>query len=172
MKKLIKKNEEISGITLVFENCETLDIPYNYLMWLQVENITQGVVFNGFSDYTSCDFTAESLMLCIKNKFLDEYNDDLWYDEEMTTKDKLHENDITGISLIVNKKGVVENKLANLEKPDLTTVSNTILEHGKIIDIILPWDFSDDYVNSYQKCEEGTDGFAININKENLNEKD
>jgi len=173
MKKLIKKNEEISGVTLVFENCEIMTIPYKYLTWLQVGNINQNIVFNGLAGQTSCDFTAESLSLGIKNSFLKEYSrDEFWFDEEITTKNRLKENDITSISLIVNKKGVVEKKLSNLDKPDLDTISNTILEQGKTIDIIIPWEDSDDYVNRYQKCEEGTDGFIINIDKENLNEKD
>lgn len=173
MKKLIKKNEEISGVTLVFENCEIMTIPYKDLIWLQVKNITQGVVFNGIAKQTSCNLLAESLLLGIKNSFLKEYNrDEFWFDEEISTKDRLKENDITSISLIVNKKGVVENKLENLDKPDLDTISNTILEQGKTIDIYVPWEDSDDYVNHYQKYEEGTDGFTISINKENSNEKD
>jgi len=173
MKKLIKENEEISGVTLVFENCEIMTIPYKDLIWLQVKNITQGVVFNGLAGQTSCDFTAESLLLGIKNSFLKEYSrDEFWFDEGISTKDRLKENDITSISLIVNKKGVVEKKLENLDKPDLNTISKTILEQGKTIDIYVPWDYSDDYVNRYQKYEEGTDGFTISINKENLNEKD
>lgn len=173
MKKLIKENEEISGVTLVFENCEIMNIPYKDLIWLQVKNITQDVVFNGIAKQTSCNLLAESLLLGIKNSFLKEYSrDEFWFDEEMTTKDRLKENDITSISLIVNKKGVVEKKLENLGKPDLNTISKTILEQGKTIDIYVPWEDSDDYVNFYQKCEEGTDGFIINIDKENLNEKD
>lgn len=173
MKKLIKKNEEISGVTLVFENCEIMTIPYKDLIWLQVKNITQGVVFNGLAGQTSCDFTAESLLLGIKNSFLKEYSrDEFWFDEEITTKDRLKENDITSISLIVNKKGVVENKLSNLDKPDLNTISNTIQEQGKIIDIILPWEDSDDYINSYQKFTDCTSDFIISIDKKNLNEKD
>lgn len=173
MKKLIKKNEEISGVTLVFENCEIMTIPYKYITWLQVGSINQDIVFNGIAKQTSCNLLAESLLLGIKNSFLKEYNrDEFWFDEEITTKDRLKENDITSISLIVNKKGVVENKLSNLDKPDLNTISKTILEQGKIIDIYVPWDDSDDYVNFYQKCEEGTDGVTINIDKGNSNEKD
>lgn len=173
MKKLIKENEEISGVTLVFENCEIMTIPYKDLTWLQVGNINQNIVFNGIAKYTSCNLLAESLLLGIKNSFLKEYSrDEFWFDEEITNKDRLQENDITSISLIVNKKGVVEKKLENLDKPDLNTISKTILEQGKSIDIYVPWDDSDDYVNFYQKCEEGTDCFNISINKENLNEKD
>lgn len=173
MKKLIKKNEEIVGITLVFENCEIMTIPYKYLTWLQLFNISQNITFNGVAKQTSCDLLAESLEISIKNSFLKEYSrDEFWFDEEITTKDRLKENDITSISLIVNKKGVVEDKLANLDKPDLNTISKTILEQGKIIDIYVPWDDSDDYVNFYQKCEEGIDGFTINIDKGNSNEKD
>jgi len=173
MKKLIKKNEEISGVTLVFENCEIMTIPYKYITWLQVGNINQDIVFNGLAGQTSCNLLAESLLLGIKNSFLKEYSrDEFWFDEEITTKDRLQENDITSISLIVNKKGVVENKLSNLDKPDLNTISKTILEQGKTIDIYVPWEDSEDYVNFYQKCEEGTDGFIINIDKENSNEKD
>lgn len=173
MKKLIKKNKEISGVTLVFENCEVMTIPYKYLTWLHVGDIKQSIIFNGIAKQTSCNFTAESLAVSIKNSFLKEYSrDEFWFDEEITNKDRLKENDITSISLIVNKKGVVEKKLENLDKPDLNTISNTILAQGKLIDIYVPWDDSDDYVNFYQKCEEGTDGFYISINKENLNEKD
>lgn len=171
MKKLIKENEEISGVTLVFENCEVMTIPYKYLTWLHVGDIKQSIIFNGIAKQTSCNFIAESLAVSIKNSFLKEYSrDELWFSEEISTKDRLKENDITSVSLIVNKKGVVENKLANLDKPDLDTISNAILEKGKIIDIYVPWDNSDDYVNYYQKCEEGTEGFTININKENINE--
>ena len=173
MKKLIKKNEEISGVTLVFENCEVMTIPYNYLTWLHVGNIKQSIIFNGIAKQTSCNFIAESLAVSIENSFMKEYSrDELWFSEEISTKDRLKENDITSISLIVNKKGVVENKLANFDKPYLDTVSSIILEQGKIIDIYVPWDNSDDYVNYYQKYEEGTDGFAISIDKGNLNEKD
>jgi len=173
MKKLIKKNEEISGVTLVFENCEIMTIPYKYITWLQVGNINQDIVFNGITKQTSCNLLAESLAVSIKNSFLKEYSrDEFWFDEEITTKERLKENDITSISLIVNKKDVVENKLENLDKPDLDTISNAILEEGKTIDIYVPWDDSDDYVNFYQKCEEDTDGFTISINKENLNGKD
>ena len=173
MKKLIKKNEEISGVTLVFENCEVMTIPYKYLTWLHVGDIKQSIIFNGIAKQTSCNFIAESLLLGIKNSFLKEYSrDELWFSEENSTKDRLKENDITSVSLIVNKKGVVENKLANLDNPDLDTISNIIQEQCKIIDIYVPWDDSDDYVNFYQKCEEGTDGFIINIDKENLNDKD
>lgn len=173
MKKLIKENEEISGVTLVFENCEVMTIPYKYLTWLHVGDIKQSIIFNGIAKKTSCNFIAESLAVSIKNSFLKEYSrDEFWFDEEITTKDRLQENDITSISLIVNKKGVVEKKLSKLDKPDLNTISNTILEQGKTIDIYVPWEDSDDYVNSYQKCEEGTDGFTINIDKGNSNEKD
>lgn len=173
MKKLIKKNEEISGVTLVFENCEIMTIPYKYLTWLQVGNINQDIVFNGIAKHTSCNLLAESLALSIKNSFLKEYSrDEFWFNEGISTKDRLKENDITSISLVINKKGVVEKKLANLDKPDLNTISKAILEEGKTIDIYVPWDYSDDYVNFYQKCEEGTDGFIINIDKGNLNEKD
>ena len=173
MKKLIKKNEEISGVTLVFENCEIMTIPYKYLTWIQVGNINQDIVFNGIAKYTSCNLLAESLAVSIKNSFLKEYSgDEFWFDEEITTKDRLKENDITSISLIVNKKGVVENKLSNMDKPDLNTISKTILEQGKTIDIYVPWEDSDDYVNHYQKYEEGTDGFIINIDKGNSNDKD
>lgn len=150
-----------------------MTIPYKDLTWLQVGNINQNIVFNGIAKHTSCNLLAESLAVSIKNSFLKEYiRDEFWFDEEITNKDRLQENDITSISLIVNKKGVVENKLSNLDKPDLNTISNTIQEQGKIIDIILPWEDSDAYVNSYQKYEEGTDGFTINIDKGNSNEKD
>ena len=150
-----------------------MTIPYKYLTWLQVGNINQDIVFNGIAKHTSCYLLAESLAVSIKNSFLKEYSrDEFWFDEEITTKERLKENDITSISLIVNKKDIVENKLENLDKPDLDTISNTILEQGKIIDIIIPWEDSEDYINHYQKYEEGTDGFIINIDKENLNEKD
>ena len=173
MKKLIKENEEISGVTLVFENCEVMTIPYKYLTWLHVGDIKQSIIFNGIAKQTSCDFTAESLLLGIKNSFLKEYSrDEFWFDEETTTKDRLKENDITSISLIVNKKGVVEKKLENLDKPDLNTISKTILEQGKTIDIYVPWEDSDDYVNRYQKFTDCTSDFIISINKENSNEKD
>lgn len=173
MKKLIKKNEEIVGITLVFENCEIMTIPSKYLTWLQVKNISQNITFNGVANQTYCNLLAESLEISIKNSFLKEYSrDEFWFDEEISTKDRLKENDITSISLIVNRKGVVEDKLANLDKPDLNTISKTILEQGKIIDIILPWADSDDYVNRYQKFTECTSDFTINIDKGNSNEKD
>lgn len=173
MKKLIKENEEISGITLIFENCEVMTIPSKYLTWLQVGDINQFIIFNGIANQTSCNLSADSLEVSIKNSFLKEYSrDEFWFDEEISTKDRLKENDITRISLIVNKKGIVENKLANLDKPDLDTVYNIILEQCKIIDIILPWEDSDDYVNRYQKFTDCTSDFIISINKENLNEKD
>lgn len=150
-----------------------MTIPYKDLTWLQVGNINQDIVFNGIAKHTSCYLLAESLAVSIKNSFLKEYSrDEFWFDEEISTKDRLKENDITSISLIVNKKGVVENKLSNLDKPDLNTISKTILEQGKTIDLYVPWEDSDDYVNRYQKFTDCTSDFIISINKENLNEKD
>jgi len=167
MKKLIKKNEEISGITLIFENCEVMTIPSEYLDWLKVGNIKQDIIFNGIVTQTSCNLLADSLEVSIKNSFLKEYNnDELLFNEDVDTKIRLKWNDITSISLIVNKKGIVEKKLENLGKADLDSISLAILEKGKAIDIYVPWEASNDYVNNYQKFNEGSKVFNITIKKE------
>ncbi|UKM63077.1 hypothetical protein [Levilactobacillus phage ENFP1] len=167
MKKLIKKNEEISGITLIFENCEVMTIPSEYIDWLLIGTINQDIVFNGIVKQTSCNLSADSLEVSIKNSFLKEYdNEKLWFDENIDAKDRLKWNDITGISLIVNKKGIVGKKLENLGKTDSDDIYSAILEKGKTIDIYVPWEASDDYVNNYQKFNEGSKVFNITIKKE------
>lgn len=186
MNNLLPEGSFLRGITLVYENCNYLNIPIQFIEDISLSGISQAMQYSSpiiphgekypINNGITSEVTVSSAYIIIDNSYFSKlnklshkkYNEVVFIWDDLSTNNKYDKfgdknknrliscHDITQISLIYSDK-----KTSNIK--DLSTLSN--LNDLPSVDLLVP--YKGDEYNDYEKIEKAKKELIIEISKNN-----